>query len=299
LEGSFNVNSTSVEAWRALLGTYFGLKDGIDGGNPAESAPIHTREAYLTGPIHYTTESVDTQANTFGGDSVRDYSRFFGGSRYLTAAQIDVLAERIVDEVRARGPFLSLADFVNRRLVAPDNFDKTVSGYDPFIGLQGLNGALQRALNLSGVNGGDNAPVEIAQDRVFNMGDAPVADRNVLYPNNNYHYLDAEHRAGVPGGSPHRNGVAGVSETGQLFAHVPGFVTQADLLTVLGSALNARSDTFVIRSYGDLVNPVSGRIDARAWCEAVVQRMPAEVETASFGRRFEIINFRWLNKDEI
>jgi len=53
---------------------------------------------------------------------------------------------------------------------------------------------------------------------------------------------------------------------------------------------------------------------ARAWCEAVVQRMPAYVDgsnsvddrpselnpiNARFGRRFSIVSFKWLSPDEI
>jgi len=90
-----------------------------------------------------------------------------------------------------------------------------------------------------------------------------------------------------------------------------GYLTQGDLLQVLGPALTARSDTFVIRSYGDAVDK-HGTIKARAWCEAVVQRTPIPVNPTKvelnpadvgqeheFGRRFTIQCFRWLNPDEI
>jgi hypothetical protein len=86
---------------------------------------------------------------------------------------------------------------------------------------------------------------------------------------------------------------------------------QGDLLQVLGPALTARSDTFVIRSYGDAVDE-QGTIKARAWCEVVVQRTPVPVtptkvglnpadvgQEHEFGRRFTIQSFRWLNPDEI
>ena len=63
--------------------------------------------------------------------------------------------------------------------------------------------------------------------------------------------------------------------------------------------------------------PISGEETSRAWCEAVVQRKadyvdPADASTvlpssdtlsssanANFGRRFEIISFRWLAPEEI
>jgi hypothetical protein len=91
----------------------------------------------------------------------------------------------------------------------------------------------------------------------------------------------------------------------------PGWLTQADILQVLGPALTARSDTFVIRAYGDAVD-TSGKVRARAWCEAVVQRLPAPLDpdpsglnprlagaTGDFGRRFVITSFRWVSPNEI
>ena len=83
------------------------------------------------------------------------------------------------------------------------------------------------------------------------------------------------------------------------------------MLQVLGPVLTARSDTFVIRAYGDAVD-ASGKTTARAWCEAVVQRTPEPLDpdesglnprlpgtTGDFGRRFVITAFRWLSPDEI
>jgi hypothetical protein len=299
LNGAFNVNSTSVNAWKALLSSFRGLQDGfIDDPIPSNSHPIRSRANYATGPIRFTPNVTEADAETFGGRFGawhKDYRRFWGGNRYLTDQQIEGLAERIVDEVRARGPFLSLSDFINRRLVAPASFDKTVSGYDPFVGLQGLNGTLQRALNLSGINGGDNSPVNRPADQVFNTGitDSNFNQRFTIFPNNNYHYLDAEHRSGTPAGTPNSGTVRGIHETGQKFAHSPGFLTQADLLTILGPLLNARSDTFIIRSYGDAGSLNADRPPVRIWLEATVQRLPEEDNFG--GRKFAVVDVRWLD----
>ncbi|MDB6170324.1 MAG: hypothetical protein JWM88_3188 [Verrucomicrobia bacterium] len=101
-------------------------------------------------------------------------------------------------------------------------------------------------------------------------------------------------------------------------ATVPEFssqhLTSGDLMTVLAPILFARSDSFLIRAYGDVVNPVSGVVEARAWAEARVQRMPDYVDSRqpaetpppelspcnqTYGRRFKVISFRWLARSDI
>jgi len=91
-----------------------------------------------------------------------------------------------------------------------------------------------------------------------------------------------------------------------------GYLSQAALLTAFGSQITVRGDTFVIRTYGDSRDS-SGNILAKAWCEAVVQRTPEYVDSANapeatgglttanstFGRKFQLISFRWLNPNEI
>jgi hypothetical protein len=82
----------------------------------------------------------------------------------------------------------------------------------------------------------------------------------------------------------------------------------------LGPVLAARSDTFLVRAYGDTANPATGNVESCAWCEAVVQRVPdyvdatdpadAATETLSdynriYGRRFQIVRFRWLSATEV
>ena len=88
----------------------------------------------------------------------------------------------------------------------------------------------------------------------------------------------------------------------------PAFLTQADILQSIGPKLSARSDTFSIRAYGE-VKDNAGRVVARSVCEAVVQRVPEYVDSSNdpyvediddrMGRRFEIVDFRWLAPTEI
>ncbi|HLP03210.1 MAG TPA: hypothetical protein VK163_14385, partial [Opitutaceae bacterium] len=95
-------------------------------------------------------------------------------------------------------------------------------------------------------------------------------------------------------------------------------LTQAAVLNTLGPLLAVRSDTFTIRVAAEALSPVlptgdPDRVAARAWCEAVVQRLPEFVDPAEgaavwppatntnreLGRRFRIVQFRWLGPDDI
>jgi len=94
------------------------------------------------------------------------------------------------------------------------------------------------------------------------------------------------------------------------------WLTQGDILTALAPVLFARSDTFLIRSYGEAVNPATGATEGRAWCEATVQRVPEYFDSSAdaavvmpdaltsalnlrYGRRFKVISFRWLTRSDI
>jgi len=99
----------------------------------------------------------------------------------------------------------------------------------------------------------------------------------------------------------------------------PAFITQGDILELISHRLVARSDTFVIRAYGDVNDPDAAgagraKILSRVWVEATVQRIPAKHPTAkdpdenmkptdtgvgNFGRQFRIINLRWLRPEEV
>ncbi|HUG10792.1 MAG TPA: hypothetical protein VMM36_07250 [Opitutaceae bacterium] len=89
--------------------------------------------------------------------------------------------------------------------------------------------------------------------------------------------------------------------------YTPNYLTQGAVLHTLAPFVAARSDTFTIRSFGSVINPVTGAEDGRAWCEAIVQRVPETVVTGGslmtnatgLGRRFKIIQFRWLGADDI
>ena len=89
--------------------------------------------------------------------------------------------------------------------------------------------------------------------------------------------------------------------------NAPAFLNQADILNTIAPFLQTRSDTFRIRAYGDSVNPVTGKLEGRAWCEAWVQRTPELVDSGAdikgpatgLGRKFTIRHFKWLDESQI
>jgi hypothetical protein len=252
VDGAFNVNSTRVEAWKALLGS-----TRLSGYGSGDGVPF-PRVLAAPGGAWKSGDSAD-------GDAA------WAGYRELTKDEIGKLAEAIVAEVKLRGPFLSLADFVNRRLAE----DET-----------GRMGALQAAIERAGLNSGHNATF-------------PLDNRTSL--------PDYSHPDNLRDATRMEQTLKPASKAWG----APSFLTQADVLQVLGPALSARSDTFVIRAYGDAVD-AGGAIQARAWCEATVQRMPEPLEPdesglnpkdagqpGDFGRRFVVTSFRWLQPGEI
>ena len=87
---------------------------------------------------------------------------------------------------------------------------------------------------------------------------------------------------------------------------------QGDVLQSLAPVLQVRSDYFKIRTCGETLD-AAGNVVARAWCEAVVQRSPQFIDSSdtaektytsintlnkTFGRRYDIVSFRWLNDSE-
>ena len=260
VDGLFNVNSTSVEAWKAMLGSLKGrpvVTRDATGAETLEAGDSLVPVASLHAPFN---EVVDGNGNL----DVKEPGQWIG-RRVLTEAEIESLARAIVREVRKRGPFLSLADFVNRR-VGIDDLARA--------------GAIQSALDA------DDVPINSA----FRSGGRGVSGTTA----SRFAYPDAEMGPGGFGS--------------------PGIVKQADILTPIAPVLSARSDSFIVRAYGESVDR-EGKVLARAWCEATVERDKNFIdpddapETAltnlggevnkTFGRRFQMSSFRWLHPGEI
>ncbi len=149
VNGGFNVNSTSVPAWKAVL-------QGLASRQlvTAEGGSLHMVEASKP-PMNVSFSRFMLSTTDKSTDSVASYSPMQGSEifrsdaalgtaawsevRMLKPADIARLAEEMVRQVRARGPFLSMSDFINRRLDAQG-------------GEAALKGALQAAIDRTDIN---------------------------------------------------------------------------------------------------------------------------------------------------
>ncbi len=259
VDGMFNVNSTSTEAWKAVLASLRDLPtpaQDLDGKDTEMSEENETPVSNLLTPRALKVPEENLNQPFEPNQWI--------GRRMLTDDEISALAEAIVRQVKDRGPFLSTADFVNRRV-----------GTDAGLA---ASGAIQAAL--------DDPLAKVNARLIESRGINPTTARpGLLFP-------DPEKGAPSYGSA--------------------GYVKQADLLTPMAPWISVRSDSFTIRAYGESKSS-TGEI-VRAWCEATVERdaeyvdpsdprttLPGALKPANktFGRRFLVTSFRWMNPSEI
>lgn len=284
MDGAFNVNSTSLPAWVAILN---GLKErqilyaDKDSGEPKLlNGSGSDQEVYFTRFAVASAEDTRYGKTLLrledGTDKYRwsDLRRIKAATGASDSSDIRELAKQIIVQVKKRGPFLNMSEFINRRLTSSQEL--------------GTKGALQAAIDAARLN------------QEFETGSM------VLDAFAQYNFPDAS---------------AGSAQTA-----APGYLIQSDILAPLGNTLTVRDDTFTVRAYGMVTNPSGTRIEARAWCEAVVQRTVDYVDPTNtpetpaikvnpatgdmtdsqlsnlnkaFGRKFKVISFRWLSPEEV
>jgi len=291
--GQFNVNSTSVVAWRALLGNL--RSTSVPYITPGTSTVATATATHPLARMSISHEGPVTSRGTSGAVL---------GFAALSDAQLEKLAVEIVKQVKARGPFLSLSEFVNRQLATP----QPSNPLDP-----SLNGALGTALTALQNAGSAFNPSENAKNIgkiTTKVGDFGGLDQQL--PLGDW----ASSAAGAKGNYLHPKAAEGYSSFG-----FPGWPRQADLLDRLSPVISVRDETFVVRAMG--VSPLVNGSSAKAWCEAVYQRIPEYVDATVpahesplgdatlaplandylinviLGRRFRLVSFRWLSPEDL
>lgn len=263
LQGPFNVNSTSVEAWKAVLGS--NLSKEVPIVNP-RSLEV-TFDPSVGTPLPRMLNAPVPPEGDINFAKQRDWTKF----RDLDEAEITTLAERVVELVRERGPFTSLSEFVNRRL-----------SNDAATSSQGL---LQQAIEDTGLN--DSFPferevIDVAGFDYSNpdaaLGNTEAAAANVLTQSDILQSIgNALTVRGdtfkIRGYGESRNRAGRILATAVCEAvvqRVPDFVAPED-------RLDAQPMDFAFDSGVAITDPINERL----------------------GRRFVIKSFRWLADNEI
>jgi len=332
-DGTFNVNSTSVEAWTAVLGSAKAIATTKYAANlpNTTSTPIQPQNTrYPRATPQGTSEvAVGTMKNA------SNWSGFVN----LSDSQVRNLAKAIVEENKARFKVLARTERDQSYPPAARIFRGQMTAATPYLGLtEFVNrflhpsplvsrcGALQSAIfRADKYYASTTNTVDHFSDRLSNKGAIGKVDVAALSTTTAGPFANPEN-------------IELPDPVGQNVTHAalgaPGNLLQSDLLEVIGSSLSTRSDTFTIRAYGEAWN-TSGD-SAKCWIEAVIQRIPEFIDTTNaaetaaagpknpatlvpgstntgdvttsnqltpvnnlLGRRFRIVSFRTLKPNEI
>lgn len=259
VDGAFNVNSTSVPAWKVLLGSCYARE------TVRSRSFISNDDAGSEIGLDVADSPIPRFINPMGGTVNADDSSnadAWRGFRSLNSQELDALATAVVDEVKLRGPFSSIADFVNRRLTS----DRT-----------GQSGALQAALDRT-----VNDPSRFG-------GTPTAADSDLWGVTGSAGNLAPAASAGAPGW---------LLQNDIIQALAPILAVRSDTFTIrsYGRADNPLTGA---RNAEVWLEATVQRMPQ--WIEDtdLAHNAPSDSLNVNFGRRFRIVSLRWLKADEV
>jgi hypothetical protein len=259
IEGAFNVNSTSVEAWKAVLSSMADLefpRFSLNGTTTTWTNPTGIRLPKFG--------HVLAQNGWKDGDGPLS-ADFWQGYRKLSPEELDLLAREIVKEVRLRGPFRSFAHFVNRDPYASDIQQQRKGA---------LQAALDRALNstLDGEIGGS-------------ITDRPKGPQ----------FSDAFGGESEASGFA---GHLMQGDLLQSLAPVLQVRSDSFRIRAMGQSLDTQGRVIASVTCEASVQRVANYLDSTDKPETGPDALTADVNKR-YGRQFQIVSFRWLAKEEL
>ena len=270
VDGMFNINSTSVAAWTALLKHADGDEVPYTSLDLAADSWSVGLDSASGSPVSRTSIAGDPQAN------LDPLIQKVGMHQRLSDEQVRALATEIVEQVKARGPFLSLSEFMNRRL----STDRSLARV----------GAVEAALNELATRGASENPFSGIQSYFSEKVTVPGG---VTYPFQEA--AEGNLAYGFPGWIRQADILRPIAPI--LTARDDTFTVRAygeskDPLT--GETSAGAWCEAVLQRRADYVDSTND--------EAII--LPSEATLTSeinkrFGRRFVIVSFRWLSADEV
>ena len=264
VRGAFNINSTSVEAWKAVFSSLKSKEVANTSSIGSNGIKVETTSMTGTPVSQFTTPNGDSYNESSKNPSDPDQ---WLGWRELDETEIEQLAEAMVEQVRKRGPFLSLSEFINRRL---DNGDKELS----------LKGALQAALDDEDVD--INAGFRTPERRITD-----ISGMNPAFPE------------ALEG--PVAYGSAAYIDQADLLRNIGNELTPRGdtfLIRTYGDSLDAAGNVIARAWCEAVVQRSTTYLDRTddAWTSQEELQSPAN---RNFGRPFNIVSFRWLSPNEV
>ncbi len=248
LAGAFNVNSTDVRAWTAFLSS---LCNVTVGGSLTANAAYPRVLPPLAGEVSDTTS----------GDSTTQYS----GYRSLKDTEVKDLATRIVEQIIARGPATSLADFINR----------STSGGGPVE--HRIKGLLQTAIDATTINEKHKS--------------ATIPESSV-----DSNYEQKAFAGDIAAGAP------GYLTQADLLARLGHLTTPRSdtfIIRCRGEALDKAGNVVATAVCEVTVQRLPSFVDPAVDSKVEFSALPAISVARTFGRTISVTSFRWLNSQEI
>ena len=256
VNGAFNVNSTSVGAWKAFLSSMATMElPSVDpkSGTVSWKNPNGVR-------FNRFGSTISPEAYKGGG---RD-AAFWQGWREPSAKDLDDLAKEIVVQVRERGPFLSLADFINRNPAAAKVEHQRKGA---------LQAALDKVLN-------NKLPADVGK-----VGENPPG---------------AQFSAAVAGENQATGHASYLLQGDLLQSLSPLMQVRSDYFRIrsYGEARDKNGNVIAKAWCEAFVQRSSEYVDSSEKPETAALSLKSTANTL-FGRKLHIVGFRWLSPIEI
>lgn len=272
VNGVFNVNSTSVEAWTAFLGS-------IPSASYEHEQPIGGSETASDSRPYLRLRNLHNGDPASSPNNLYEWS----GYRSLNDEQIRKIATAVVDGIKDRSrPARSLAEFINRDLSFPSN------------DIRNQKGILQAAIDKV-VNQDDPSIESDGKDALSNLtglDQSLIVDSGLINADNPDAAAGRLRTTGAPGFLLQNDLLTPLAPT--MSARSDTFYIRAygDYRNPVTGEVEAR---VWCEAYAQRLPDYVGSETPETQTEDITSDSPSH----TFGRRFIITHFRWLSPEEV
>ncbi len=280
VDGGFNVNSTSEEAWTAVLQGLAKRKLATNVQKNRLTLVEENKDKQQVLFSRFMVSTTNKSVDTLGGYSMLQGSSSFrrnigatsawGEVRMLEPEQIRELARQMVKQVRERGPFLSMSDFINRRLESGSK--------------NALKGALQAAIDATDINA-DFQDVRAARGNQGTLFVYPEAEEGSIYTAAPGYLIQSDVLASLGNILTVRDDTFTVRAYGCVKSAANAILAQAWCEAVVQRTM-------------DYVDPSNAPDESDYTPEGTRSKGLSDANKV-LGRRFRVVSFRWLDSWDI